>query len=85
LTAFIDMPEQNSTKALPIIFIVIMVSVLGWGIFHAIGAYLFNHHPGRALMVLACVSAFLGFWGLMLWSRQRRLSRYANRVRKLDK
>lgn len=78
------MQQPNSTKAMPIIFLVIMVSVLGWGIFHAVGAYRFNHHPGRALMVLACVCAFLGFWGLMLWSRQRRLSRYSNRSRTLD-
>lgn len=79
------MPEPNSTKALPIIFVVIMVSVMGWGIFHAVGAYRLNNHPGRALMVLACVSGFLGFWGLMLWSRRKRLARQADRARTLDK
>jgi protein-S-isoprenylcysteine O-methyltransferase Ste14 len=78
------MQEPNSTKALPIVFAVIMVSLMGWGIFHAVGAYRFNHHPGRALMVLACVTAFLGFWGLMLWSRRKRLARQANRARSLD-
>ncbi|HEY2837529.1 MAG TPA: hypothetical protein VGJ26_00150 [Pirellulales bacterium] len=78
------MNESNSTKALPLVFVLIMVSVMGWGIFHAVGAYRFNHHPGRALMVLACVTAFLAFWGLMLWSRRRRLSRQADRRRSLD-
>lgn len=78
------MPEPNSTKALPVVFVVIMVSVLGWGIFHAVGAYQFNHHPGRALMVLACVVGFLGFWGAMLWSRRKRLSRHADQSRSLD-
>jgi hypothetical protein len=79
-----SMQEPNSTKTLPIILDLIMAAVFGWGIFHAVGAYRLNHHPGRALMVLGCVTAFLGFWRLMLWSRQKRLSRQADRSRSLD-
>jgi 4-amino-4-deoxy-L-arabinose transferase-like glycosyltransferase len=53
----------------------IVVAVLAWGIFHAIGAYSLNHNPWRAVMVLACVAGFLGFWGAMLAARRARLRR----------
>jgi uncharacterized membrane protein HdeD (DUF308 family) len=49
----------------------LIAAVLAWGIFHAIGAYRFNHDPRRAIMVLACVLGFLAFWGLLLWNRAR--------------
>lgn len=52
---------------------IIMLAVLAWGIFHAIGAYRF--HSYRPLMVIGCSLAFLGFWLLMLRSRSRRLAR----------
>lgn len=45
-----------------------------WGVFHAIGAWRFNHNPLRAVVVLVCVAAFVGFWMTMLAVRQRRLS-----------
>lgn len=54
---------------------IIMLAVLAWGVFHAIGAYRFNWNIGRPLMVLGCSLAFLGFWLLMLQSRKRRLQR----------
>jgi hypothetical protein len=50
---------------------VMAVAVLAWGVFHAIGAYRFNHNPWRAVVVLTCVLGFLGFWGLLLWNRGR--------------
>jgi hypothetical protein len=56
-------------------FALIMVAVLAWGIFHAVGAYRYNHNPLRAVMVLVCVAAYLGFWGAMLASRRARLAR----------
>jgi len=56
-------------------FALIAVAVLAWGVFHAVGAYRFNHNPMRAVMVLGCVGAYLGFWGLMLASRKARLAR----------
>ena len=49
--------------------------IVVWGIFHAIGAWRLNHNPLRAVVVLACVGAFLGFWMTMLAVRQRRLSK----------
>ena len=51
----------------------IMVAVLVWGVILAIGAWRLNNDPRRLLVVLACVIAFLGFWGAMLAARSRRL------------
>jgi hypothetical protein len=48
--------------------------IVVWGVFHAVGAWRFNHNPLRAVVVLVCVAAFLGFWMTMLAVRQRRLS-----------
>jgi RsiW-degrading membrane proteinase PrsW (M82 family) len=53
----------------------VVAGVLAWGVFHAIGAWRFNNNPLRAVVVLACVGAFLGFWMVMLAVRQRRLSK----------
>ncbi len=52
----------------------IVVAIVIWGIFHAVGAWTFNRNPWRAVMVLACVGTFLGFWMVMLAVRQRRLN-----------
>jgi len=56
----------------------IAAAVLAWGVFHAVGAYLLNKNPWRPVMVLVCVAAYLGFWGLMLASRRARLRREAD-------
>jgi hypothetical protein len=53
----------------------VVAGIVVWGIFHAIGAWRFNHNPLRAVVVLACVAAFIGFWMTMLAVRQRRLSK----------
>jgi hypothetical protein len=53
----------------------IIVALLAWGGFHAVGAYLYNHNPWRGLIVVACSVAFVGFWLAMLASRRARLSR----------
>ncbi len=52
----------------------VVAGIVLWGVFHAIGAWRFNHNPLRAVVVLVCVAAFLGFWMTMLAVRQRRLS-----------
>ena len=51
----------------------VVTGILAWGVFHAVGAYRFNHDPRRGLVVLACVVAFLAFWGILLWNRARSL------------
>lgn len=50
----------------------IMLAVLAWGVFHAVGAYRLNDNPWRAVMVLGCSLAFLGIWSLALVRRRRR-------------
>ncbi len=52
----------------------IVLALIAWGIFHAVGAWRFNHNPLRAVVVLVCVAGFLGFWMTMLAVRQRRLT-----------
>ena len=52
----------------------VVLGVLAWGLFHAVGAWRFNNNPLRAVVVLACVLGFLGFLMMMLAVRQRRLS-----------
>jgi hypothetical protein len=56
------------------VLLLIMAGIVGWGVFHAVGAYSFNHNAARPLMVMGCVAAFLGFWAIMLASRARRLA-----------
>ncbi len=46
----------------------IMLGVLVWGAFHAVGAYLLNYNPWRPVMVLGATLAFLGFWAWLLRS-----------------
>ena len=53
----------------------VVLGVLAWGVFHAVGAWRYNNNPLRAVVVLACVLGFLGFWMTMLAVRQRRLSK----------
>jgi hypothetical protein len=60
----------------------IMAGVLAWGVFHAIGAYWnysANTNPWRFVIVLGCVVAFLGFWGIMLAARNARLRKQNQR------
>lgn len=59
------------------IIVWVALAILAWGLFHAVGAWRFNHNPLRAVVVLVCVGAFLGFWMAMIAVRQRRLSRDA--------
>lgn len=62
--------------------ILIIVGVLGWGIFHARGAYLLNHNLGRAAIVLGCVLLFLAaFVAVFLTSRRKLDEREADRLR----
>jgi len=51
----------------------IMGAVLVWGTFLAVGSYRFNHNPARPAVVMTCVLAFLGFWGLLLRTRRGRV------------
>lgn len=56
----------------------IMLAVLAWGLFLALGAYLFggNLPALRAVIIAATVAAFLGFWISALALRQRRIEHH---------
>lgn len=67
----------------------IVVGVIGWGLFLAIGSARGGVDPAggsflkpdvrRGLMIMACVAGFLGFWAAMLAARKRRLGSDAER------
>jgi hypothetical protein len=63
------MPDESRRHRLLIGLIIL--GVVAWGIFHAIGAYRLNDNPWRAVVVMACVGGFLGLWGLLLRQRAR--------------
>jgi hypothetical protein len=58
----------------------IMVAVLVWGGYLAVGAVRApgNHATWRGLIILGCTLAFLGFWFAALSLRQQRLNREAS-------
>jgi hypothetical protein len=64
-------PDSSKTRLIA----VLIVALLAWGVIHAVGAYRFNHDLRRPAMVLACVLGFLGFWGLLLWGRRRKIEK----------
>lgn len=70
-----SLPDRPPAGAPQQIIRWVAAAILAWGIFHAVGAWRFNHNPLRAVVVLVCVGAFLGFWMAMLAARRRRLSR----------
>ena len=51
----------------------IMIGIVVWGCFHAVGAWRLNHDPRRMIVVLGCTAAFLGFWAALLAARARRI------------
>ena len=53
----------------------IIAAVFAWGVFHAIGAYTYNHNPLRFWVVLGTDCAFLAFWVAMLAARRGRIKR----------
>jgi len=60
------------------LILLIAAAVSVWGVYHAVGAYLYNHNPWRGVVVLGCVAAYLGFWSLMLSARRARLKDQRN-------
>jgi high-affinity Fe2+/Pb2+ permease len=53
------------------IILAIVAAVFVWGTVLAIGAYRFNFHLGRFLIVQGCVLAFLVFWMALLVYRRK--------------
>ncbi len=57
------------------LILLIAAGLLLWGLIHAAGAYRYNYHLGRPLIVLGATLAFLGFWFLLLLGQSRRRRR----------
>ena len=54
-------------------WIVLLIAALAaWGLYHAVGAFLFNHDLRRGLVVLGSMSVFLGCWMLLLRYRKKK-------------
>lgn len=67
---------MNGQKQQKLLFAVIMLGLLIWGSYHAIGAYRSgNMALLKAAITLGFFLLFLGFWGSLLWIRHRRLQR----------
>jgi hypothetical protein len=55
----------------PRMIALIMIGLVAWGGFLSLGLWLSKHDWRRPAVVMACVFAFLGFWGGMLARRRR--------------
>ena len=53
----------------------VMIGLVLWGAYVAVGSYWYNMNPVRGLIVLACVGGFMGLWLLLIWNRGRIKSR----------
>lgn len=75
LSSTVPSAEPAEPEDRPKIIRWIVLAIVAWGLFHALGAWRFNHNPLRAVVVLVCVAVFLGFWMTMLAVRQRRITK----------
>ncbi len=63
------MPDQRRPLSPRQILALIMGGLVLWGVYIAIGAYLYNQNPWRSVIILACVGSFVGLWLLLLWTQ----------------
>ena len=49
----------------------IVVGIVLWGVFVAAGTIVYGLNPLSAVVVLACVAVFIGFWMLLLHFQKR--------------
>jgi drug/metabolite transporter (DMT)-like permease len=63
------MSEDRPSPSPRLIIGLIMGGLAVWALYIAIGSYLYNFNPWRAVLVLGCMGVFLGFWLLLLWSQ----------------
>lgn len=69
------MSENEEQRQNYVVLRNIVLGLLAWGVVLGLGAYLFRgqHDYRKPLIIIGCVVLFIGFWGLMLWQRQRKL------------
>lgn len=65
------MAEQRPPLSPRTILAIVMGGLVLWGIYVAVGVVVYGLNPLGAVMVLLCVSFFLGFWLLLLWTKNR--------------
>ena len=65
------MPEQRPQLSQRTLIKLIMGGLVVWAVYVAIGAYLYNLNPWRAVIVLGCMGAFVGIWLLLLATQKR--------------
>jgi hypothetical protein len=63
------MPDQRPSPSPRMVLTVIMGGMALWAVYVAVGAYLYNFDPWRAVIVLGCMAAFLGWWLLLLYTQ----------------
>ena len=70
-----DLRKKNP-QAFPNIIRYLMIAIFVWGTFHTIGVYVWSQTPDirKPIIVYSTVCLFLGFWAIMLWMRNRKLS-----------
>jgi hypothetical protein len=44
----------------------LVLALAAWGLYNAVGAYLFNHDIRRGVVVTVAMAAFLAWWLLLL-------------------
>ena len=66
-------PAQNDPSRRWIVLL--MVALAAWGLYHAVGAFLFNKDVRRGLVVFACMVLFLAVWLSLMMVRKKRRKR----------
>jgi hypothetical protein len=65
------MSDQGQQSTRRVIW-ALVVALLAWGLYLAVGAFRFNHDIWRGVIVFGCMAAFLGFWLLMMKLKVKR-------------
>ena len=73
--ALLIMPDKRPPFSPRLILTVLMVGLLVWAAYVAVGTYLYYLNPWRAVVVLGSMAVFLGCWILLLWAQSRRKRR----------
>jgi hypothetical protein len=66
------MPHHSKNEPSRRLIVLLAAALAAWGLYHAVGAFLFNHDVRRGLVVFACMGAFLGWWLLLVRYRAKR-------------
>jgi hypothetical protein len=68
------MTQPAKTEPSRRLIVLLAAALAAWGLYLSIGAFLFNHDVRRGLIVFVCMTAFLGWWLLLVRYRTKRNS-----------